>query len=53
MRELAWLVLQLDTEEVHHNSPPQGYPTLQNLRPLPVRRKPVRPTAPVTATTSS
>ena len=53
MRELAWLVLQFDTEEVHHNSPPRGYPTLRNLRPLPVRRKPLRPTAPTVATTSS
>ena len=32
MCELACLVLQLDTEEVHHNSPPQGYPALRNLR---------------------
>ena len=34
MCELAWLVLQLDTEEVHHNSLPPGTPAPRNLRPL-------------------
>ena len=53
MCELAWLALEFDTEEVHHNSPPRGYPTLRNLRPWPVRRKPLRPTAPTVATTLS
>jgi hypothetical protein len=53
MCELAWLVFQFDTEEVDHDSPPQEYPTIRNLRPLPVRRKPALPTAPIVATTSS
>jgi hypothetical protein len=43
MCELAWLVLEFDTEEVHHNSPPRGSPTLRNLRPWPVRRKAAAP----------
>jgi hypothetical protein len=49
------LSLDLDRPEpteshIHHNSLPRGNPTLRKLRPLPVRRKPVRATVPTTPT---
>ena len=51
--EFAWLVVQLDTEEVHYNSLPPRNPTPRNLRSVPMRRRPVHPTAPTMATASS